>query len=590
MQLPNIWGDGGALFAFSGMDGETDWRHPLVGSTLERGRGFVFHVPGKPVLRVGLKIGERDYLGDDASPFDGVEDEVIGGGVVVSRIRAGQAVVRVEYVFLDNNTVGVRAVCETPTPGLEVFVEHSADGAEPGNLALACSRPDARGVTSEGRTYAAMPEAGETAQFSWAHSAESPPTAAALAESGSKADIGAAVREQIGFFRGLPSPNTDDPALARAFYKCASVMKVNCCSPQDQIRFRWTTPDRWPHRHMWIWDSAFHAIGLRHISAEWAEDAIMAVLSKLRDNGFIPHTMTPDGSLDSNTIQPPILAWGSWKVYETTGNRRFLEYVYPRIASMLRYDCDARDSDKNGLSEWEDGAASGMDNSPRFDQPVKDAVDLNCFIVNDMRNMARIAGELGYAEAAVEWLRLAEERAERINSLLWDEETRFYYDNAPDGGLIRTKTESGFTPLLAGICDNARARHLVEHLTNPAEFWRAFPIPSVSADEPSFSDNMWRGPVWVNYNYLLVEALRNYGYMDIAARLRLRTLEEVTRWHEADGLIYEFFDSEAVTDPVFLHRKKLGGPQAKKSAASLGTNICDYNFTASLYVDLLQTG
>ncbi len=34
MKLPNRWG-GGQLFAFSGIDGETDWAHPLTDSTLD---------------------------------------------------------------------------------------------------------------------------------------------------------------------------------------------------------------------------------------------------------------------------------------------------------------------------------------------------------------------------------------------------------------------------------------------------------------------------------------------------------------------------------------------------------------------------
>ena len=44
MLLPEIWGKGGQLFAFSGMDGETDVRNQLVGSNLENGRGFLFHL------------------------------------------------------------------------------------------------------------------------------------------------------------------------------------------------------------------------------------------------------------------------------------------------------------------------------------------------------------------------------------------------------------------------------------------------------------------------------------------------------------------------------------------------------------------
>jgi putative isomerase len=47
----------------------------------------------------------------------------------------------------------------------------------------------------------------------------------------------------------------------RALAKALAMMKTQVYSPEGRIRHRWSTPDRWPHRQMWLWDSAFHAIG-----------------------------------------------------------------------------------------------------------------------------------------------------------------------------------------------------------------------------------------------------------------------------------------------------------------------------------------
>lgn len=602
MQLPNVWGDGGALFAYSGMDGETDWHNPLVGSTLEHGRGFVFHTDRRPILRFGIRSDHTDCTGDVGTPFERVVDELVGGGIVVSRVTAGGATVKLEYVFANKDTVGARVTAEELSGPVEVFLETTVDDAqasvfaralaielEPDYFALESSGESAGTDAAEKRAYAALSKPGQSALFAWAYSPEDVKDAAALVTRALDADFDALIDRQMEFYRKLPAPKTSDEKLARTYYKSASVMKVNCYSPQGRIPFRWTTPDRWPHRHMWIWDSAFHAIGLRHFAPQWAEDAIKAVLSTQRENGFIPHTMTPDSSMDSNIIQPPILAWAAWKVYEKTQNREFLQYVYPRIGKMLRYDSDALDEDGNGLSNWENGFASGMDNSPRFDQPIRDAIDLNSYIVNDMRWLGKVARELSKDKEAADWQKQADERTDRVNSLLWDDATGFYYDAAPDGSLTKVKTEAGFAPLLARICSQEQAESLVKHLTNPDEFWRAFPVSSVAGDEPTFCDNMWRGPVWLNFNYFVIEGLRHYGYRDIANELRRKTIEEISRWYQADGLIYEYYDSEGKTDPVFLHRKRLGGPQAVKSAALLGTTICDYNWSAAVFIDLLQS-
>lgn len=602
MQFPNIWGDGGALFAYSGMDGRTDWHNPLVGSTLDNARGFIFHTESKPVVKFGVRLGDKDYAGGESAAFTAVADEIVAGGLIVSNITAGDARVRLEYVFVSKDVLAARVTAAAVAGPVDVFLESAVkdvqsvesgnavlQSAKPDYFALDCKGPSARKSASEGRVYATLSQPGESAVFVWAYSSQGGEEAAKLATDALVADLDGLIKKQVDFFSSVPEPPVSDEIQARTYYKAASVLKVNCYSPQDRIPFKWTTPDRWPHRNMWIWDSAFHAIALRYFAPDWAEDAIKAVLVVQRENGFIPHMITPDGSKDSDMIQPPILAWAGWKVYEKTRNLDYLEYIYPRIGKMIEYDRTALDADGNGLSAWETGAASGMDNSPRFDQPTRDSVDLNAYIVNDMRYLARIARELKKEDEAALWDKQADEHAARVDAVMWDKASKFYYDTAPDGSLITIKTAAGFTPMFAGICDKERAAALVEHLTNPAEFWRPFPLASVAADEPTFSDNMWRGPVWINYNYFLIEALRLYGYDAIADDLRARTIREIARWYEADGLIYEYYDSEAKTDPVFLHRKALGGPKAKKAAAELGTTICDYNWTAALYMDLLMS-
>lgn len=564
MQLPNIWGEGGALFAFSGMDGETDVC-ALVGSTLDSGRGLVFHVSGRPALRVGVRSSGRDCF-----RFDRVTDEVVSGGLAISRLEIGRAVLKVSFVFLDRNTIGIRVVCEKAVGPVEVFSEISLEEAG-GTGGVAC----------------ALIGKGELAEFTFSYSPVNGATRVANAQAEMSSGIDSAIERELSYFRSLPKPNTSDTELERAYYKCASVLKVNCCTAQGDIPFPWTTPDRWPHRHMWIWDSAFHAIGLRHISHEWAENAIKAVLAAQREDGFIPHTITVDRRRDSDLIQPPILAWAALKVYEITRNREFLEWVYPRLDKMIRYDCEAMDKDSDGLSEWGHGFASGMDNSPRFDQPVAAAIDLNCFIVQDARCLASIAQELERAAEVKEWNRLTDQRASRINDRLWDDETGFYYDRGPSGGLVKIKTVAGFTPLFAGVCDARRAEALVSHLTSECEFWRAFPVASVAADEPTFCDDMWRGPTWVNYNYLIIEGLRHYGFCAVADEMADRTISEIARWYTLTGLVYEYYDSEAVTEPWHLHRKERGGRPAKKCVTDRNTAVRDFNWTAALYIDLL---
>jgi glycogen debranching enzyme len=337
---------------------------------------------------------------------------------------------------------------------------------------------------------------------------------------------------------------------------------------------------------MWIWDSAFHALGLRHFAPEWAMDSLKAVVSKVHEDGFLPHMMTPDDSKDSTIIQPPILAWAVWKVYEKTKDVSFLRNVYDGIRDMLLYDMSVMDKDHDGLSEWGDSCASGMDNSPRFEQPVGAAVDLNSFIANDFRYLSLIAHILGKSDDADRWINQYQRVRSLIRKKLWDPETGFYYDLDPDGNKIMLKTLSGFTPMFARICSVENAEALVTHLISPDEFWRPFPVASVSADEPSFSNDMWRGPVWINYNYMIIEALNQYGYNDMASDLKQKTINEIARWYGEDGIIYEYYDSEGISSPSMLNRK--GHKPTPDDTWPLGRCIRDYHWTAALFIDLLM--
>lgn len=57
-------------------------------------------------------------------------------------------------------------------------------------------------------------------------------------------------------------------------------------SPEGRIHHRWTTPDRWPHRQMWLWDSAFHAIDWWHIDLALAQEAILAAFDMQAPDGL----------------------------------------------------------------------------------------------------------------------------------------------------------------------------------------------------------------------------------------------------------------------------------------------------------------
>jgi glycogen debranching enzyme len=79
-------------------------------------------------------------------------------------------------------------------------------------------------------------------------------------------------------------------------------------------------------------------------------------------------------------------------------------------------------------------------------------------------------------------------------------------------------------PIFAGVAA-ARIAH------DLATRWQApWPIPTVPLGDARFEPRRyWRGPTWININWLVITGLRDNGFADAAAHLAERTLELVAR-------------------------------------------------------------
>ena len=222
------------------------------------------------------------------------------------------------------------------------------------------------------------------------------------AEAGMELEVGDEVEKRLAPYRNVPALKA--PEMDRLLRKCFSVMRVNTLSKEGAIQQTWPTPDRVPHRHMWLWDSVFHCFGMNRLFPRLSWDFLKSVLDTQTADGMIPIQMTADrGPSWPGAIQPPILAWGVWENYQALQDRSCLEYALPRLERYLEWDCANRDSDGNDLLEWSldqgkrhRGGEAGMDNSPRFDWAVPfDAVDFSVYAALDMQYTARIGRGAG---------------------------------------------------------------------------------------------------------------------------------------------------------------------------------------------------
>lgn len=369
-------------------------------------------------------------------------------------------------------------------------------------------------------------------------------------------------------------------------------MKSQVYSKQDQFKRLWTTPDRLPHKDLWLWDSVFHSFGNWVISEQLSQDSILAIFDSQKEDGFIPHQAAPNKA--SKITQPPIIAYGVLRMYERTGDKEVLKQVYPKLEKYLKWNMENRMNAENGLFVWHVNRTRvnnrcdecGMDNSPRFDNVTEmDCIDFSCFMAAEADAMAEIGRIIGHGSAEW-WEKYSQKLKKAINDILWDERDNFYYDRTlGDKALKRVKSIASFLPLYAGVCDAKQAEVLVQELKNPKTFFDKVGIPSISKEEATFGEDMWRGPVWINYNYLIIKGLERYNYIELARELTQKLVKEITREYMSDGVFYEFYASSGEMKPYNILRK--------------GKNIQPYNFhirlqcirdfgwTASLFVAMI---
>lgn len=156
-----------------------------------------------------------------------------------------------------------------------------------------------------------------------------------------------------------------------------------------------------------------------------------------------------------------------------------------------------------------------------------------------------------------------------FNSKLFDKELGAYihYDLRNEKP-IRFVSSSSFSPLYAGIPSKEQAEVLVQTMMQKFGADDMYLCASFDPTNEKFNPKKyWRGPVWINLNWMLYYGLQDYGFYDIAKRIKSDSIEIM----EKVGF-YEYFDA----------RKEA---YSKDSKGYGGSN---FSWSAALYLDLID--
>jgi glycogen debranching enzyme len=364
--------------------------------------------------------------------------------------------------------------------------------------------------------------------------------------------LDAAARRWHAWFAAAPPVS---PHLRAQYYYAWWIMRAGLISTRFYTTREAMTPSKLYYVGVWQWDAFFHALAYRHVDMNLAKDQIRIVLDHQREDGMIPDAIHDEGTVtrlshpvEADVTKPPLLAWAAWKLYQTDRDREFIDEIYEPVMRWNNWWFDQNDTDQNGLCEYQHPFSSGLDDSPLWDDglPVE-APDLNTYLCLQQEALSHMAAVIGAEADAELWSARAEAMAQRMLRDMWDSEAGLFWASRPPSRTrVQARTPFNLFPLITGRMPPEVAQRLVDHLTDEKAFWPRYPVPTVALDDPKYEPlTMWRGPTWVNVNYLLIEGLQRAGFPGLARELRRRTLEMML----GDKDIFEYYQPETGDGP-----------------------------------------
>lgn len=360
-----------------------------------------------------------------------------------------------------------------------------------------------------------------------------------------------------------------------------------------------------------LWDEGFHNLLIHVFQPNLSKVIIGSWLNLMNEDGWIPREVilgyeasarVPAEFViqhDTNGNPPTFFLSLESMMASQQLDEEYVTTIFDKLELWYNWFNRTQIGHKSGTYRWHGRnpkatnelnpktLTSGLDDYPRASHPTDEEihVDLRCWMAFASKTMHSLASLIKhpsadvYAEAAAY---LGDNKL--LDSLHWSDDHQMYCDKGlhsnkiklvkkPETQITERKvleeptyqcvSELGYVslfPLLTKIMEpnNPRLEKIFNSLENPDQLWTPYGIRSLAkssnyyrkyntATDPPY----WRGPIWININYLILRSLKHYSKIDgpyqekaksVHDKLRSNLVNNIYKNYQETGYIWEQYD------------------------------------------------
>lgn len=257
----------------------------------------------------------------------------------------------------------------------------------------------------------------------------------------------------------------------------------------------------------------------------------------------------PFGSYYGSVDSTPLFIMLAGAYFERTGDRNFIETLWPNLDAAMRWIDTYGDADRDGFVEYARRSSRGLvqqgwkdsydavfhDDGRMAESPIA-LCEVQGYVYAAKRSAAACASALGKKETGAVLLRQAEVLKQRFHQAFWSDHLSSYalaLDGEKRPCLVKTSNPGHC--LFTEIVGDRHAGRLVQSLVEK-DLFSGWGIRTVAADQARYSPMSYHnGSVWPHDNAIIAMGLARYGHTDAAVKI-LRALFDASQYFDLHRL------------------------------------------------------